>query len=127
MHITSLFFENLFGILSLPFQTLGTSQSSVTATGTSTALTAADCLTDGVKAFNADDPQPLTGTTSIASATATVATFMQVNDVDYPDVQLTKAYVESLNEEELTELISKLDDMEIKISEDNEEVLVKRI
>lgn len=128
MKFTSLFWENFIGILSIPFQTLGTTESSASIGGTSTFLTAAECLTDGVKQFSSDGGDALAGTTSIVSATATVATFLEMHDVDYPDVQLTKAYVESLDESELTELIATLDDKQIEFEGlEEQEVLAKRI
>lgn len=127
MNVTSLFFDNFFKIASLPFQTLGTTESSASLGGSSTFLTAGECLTSGVKSLtDSDDGSCLFGSTSVASATATMATYMQVHDVDYPDVQLTKAYIESLNQEELTELIANLDALDNDTQEE-ENILAKRI
>lgn len=126
MKFTSLFFENFFGILSAPFQSLGTTGSSAVMGGTSTFLTAADCLTDGIKQFTTEDGNTLAGSLCSASATATVVTYLQVNDVNYPDIQVTKAYVESLSEEELNELIANLDGIKFDIPEE-ENILSKRI
>lgn len=128
MNFTSIFFENFVGLLSIPFKTLGTTESSASMTATSTSVTAADCLTTGVNQFESDDGSALVGTTSIASATATAVTYLQVNDIDYPDVQITKAYVESLDEEGLNELIANLDELQIEFdSSEEENILAKRI
>lgn len=126
MNVTSLFFDNFFKIASLPFQTLGTTESSASLGGSSIFLTAGECLTNGVQELTGcDDGNCLFGSTSMASATATMATYMQVHDIDYPDVQLTKAYIESLNQEELTELIANLDALDNDTQEEN--ILAKRI
>ena len=108
MEFTSLFFQNFIGIASIPFQTLGTTQSSASMGGTSTFITAAESLTSGVNQFSSDEGNTLAGSTSVISATATVASYLQVHDIDYPNVEMTKAYVESLTEEELNDLISNL-------------------
>lgn len=126
MNFTSLFFENFMAIITSPFQTLGTTGSSASM-GVSTTLTSAtDSFTDGVKQFTSEDGSNIAGTLCCTSATASVAALFQANDIDFPNVQITKAYVESLDEEQLTELIANLDGIEFDVPEE-ENVLAKRI
>lgn len=128
MEFTSLFFQNFIGIASIPFQTLGTTQSSASMGGTSTFITAAESLTSGVNQFSSDEGNTLAGSTSVISATATVASYLQVHDIDYPNVEMTKAYVESLTEEELNDLISNLSEKQEELESPSKEMLLaKRI
>lgn len=128
MDFTSIFFENLFGIMSFPFKTLGTTESSAITVSTTTSSSAAECLTDGINNFITDDGNALLGSTSVSSATATVATYLEVNNIDYPNIQMTKAYVESRDEEELKELIDNLYEIENELDSSEEaNVLAKRI
>lgn len=128
MDSLTLFFQNFFGIVGIPFKTITTSESSVSLFGTTTSLTAADCLTDGIKQMTDEDGSTLAGSTSVVSATATVLTYLQTFDPDYKDINLTQAYIESLDENQLNELIVNLDEKSesLKLTEE-EAVLSKRI
>lgn len=124
--MTTLFFENFFKILGLPFQTISSGQPSVSVWGVTTFYSAATTFTEVMNNFVGDEGSSLSGTSSMVSATATVLTYLQTYCPEYADINLTQAYIDSLSESELNELILTLDEKgnELELTED--EAVLKR-
>lgn len=114
---TSLFFNNLFGIAGAslvptiaPIATMGT--------GTST-------IHYGVEV---SDENLILGTSLTTSATTTMGVIEKAYSESISQLEDTQAYIESLSEEELSELVCKLETKDFSVEVfDNEVTLIKKI
>lgn len=68
------------------------------------------------------EDKPLRGTTVLTSASAMTSAINEVDRKSY-DINATEAYIESMNMEELNELVNKLEDLELE----NHKTLTKTI
>ena len=113
MHVTSLFLENFLGGLSMPLSSVIPSSSVLSSSLTTTELGATGI---GVTGTNSMDESPVLGTSSISSALTTASNgFSAISDTS-KQLELTQAYIESMDEKELEELIEGLEQAEIQES-----------
>ena len=110
MHVTSLFLENFFGGYSMSLGSMIPSSSVLSSSLTTTELTATGSSTAGT-AFIDDDP--VLGVSSIVLGITTASNgFSTVRDTS-KQLELTQAYIESMDERELEDFIVKLEQKQV--------------
>ena len=116
MNITSLFLENFFGGTSMSLGSMIPSSSVLSSSLSTTELSATGVSVTGTNSF---DEEPILGASSISSALTTSSSGFTAANNTSKQLELTQAYIESMDETELEELITSLEQVEIQ--EDREE------
>lgn len=109
MHVTSLFLENFFGGFSMSLSSIIPSSSVLSSSLTTTELSATGV---GVIGTNSMDESPILGTSSISAAITTASSGFTATKNTSKQLELTQAYIESMDESELEEFIECLEQVE---------------
>ncbi len=110
MHVTSLFLENFLGETSMSLGSMIPSSSVLSSSLTTTELSATGSSVTGT---NSMDENPLLGTSSILSAFTTASSGFSAMNTTAKQLELTQAYIESMDENELEDFIVKLEQTQV--------------
>lgn len=126
MEFTSLFLNNLWEVFCYPFTTLGTTNFSQSTVGSSTCTSVTGSVYSAAGELDDGDVSGCLTTAATATSTA-IAYLYSLDEAEvFEEVELTKAYVESLSEEELSSLIDSLDKLEVQLTSSDDNTL-KRV
>lgn len=110
MHVTSLFLENFFGESSMSLGSLIPPSSILSSSLTTTELTATGSSVVGTESI--DDESTL-GWSSISSALTTASSGFSAMSDTSKQLEMTQAYIESMDENELEDFIARLEQKEV--------------